>query len=38
MTRSAFITGSGGGLGVAVVERFLTAGWDVVAPRRPSST
>jgi NAD(P)-dependent dehydrogenase (short-subunit alcohol dehydrogenase family) len=34
MTRSAFITGSGGGLGVAVVERFLTAGWDVVALRR----
>jgi len=34
MTRSAFITGSGGGLGGAVVERFLTAGWDVAAPRR----
>src|SRR3954447_404668 len=34
MTRSAFITGSGGGLGVAVVERFLTAGWNVTAPRR----
>src|SRR3954447_2445480 len=34
MTRSAFITGGGGGLGVAVVERFLTAGWNVTAPRR----
>src|SRR3954447_2255676 len=34
MTRSAFITGGGGGLGVAVVERFLTAGWTVAAPRR----
>ena len=34
MTRSAFITGGGGGLGVAVVERFLTAGWKVAAPRR----
>ena len=34
MTRSAFITGGGGGLGVAVVERFLTAGWNVAAPRR----
>src|SRR5215210_1975135 len=34
MTRSAFITGSGGGLGVAVVERFLTADWNVTAPRR----
>ena len=34
MTRNAFITGSGGGLGVAVVERFLTAGWNVAAPRR----
>ena len=34
MTRNAFITGSGGGLGVAVVERFLTAGWNVTAPRR----
>ena len=34
MTRNAFITGSGGGLGVAVVEHFLTAGWNVTAPRR----
>ena len=34
MTRSAFITGGGGGLGVAVVERFRTAGWNVTAPRR----
>jgi NAD(P)-dependent dehydrogenase (short-subunit alcohol dehydrogenase family) len=34
MKRNAFITGSGGGLGVAVVERFLTAGWNVIAPRR----
>ena len=34
MTRKAFITGGGGGLGVAVVERFLTAGWEVAAPRR----
>jgi NAD(P)-dependent dehydrogenase (short-subunit alcohol dehydrogenase family) len=34
MTRNAFITGGGGGLGVAVVERFLTAGFDVTAPRR----
>jgi NAD(P)-dependent dehydrogenase (short-subunit alcohol dehydrogenase family) len=34
MTRNAFITGGGGGLGVAVVERFLTAGWNVIAPRR----
>ncbi|HYH91120.1 MAG TPA: SDR family oxidoreductase [Solirubrobacteraceae bacterium] len=34
MTRNVFITGSGGGLGVAVVERFLTAGWNVTAPRR----
>ena len=34
MTRNAFITGSGGGLGVAVVERFLAAGWNVTAPRR----
>ena len=34
MTRNAFITGGGGGLGVAVVERFLTAGWNVTAPRR----
>src|ERR1700710_1691470 len=34
MTRSAFITGGGGGLGVAVVARFLTAGWNVTAPRR----
>ncbi len=34
MTRSAFISGGGGGLGVAVVERFLTAGWTVAAPRR----
>jgi NAD(P)-dependent dehydrogenase (short-subunit alcohol dehydrogenase family) len=34
MTRNAFITGGGGGLGVAVVERFLTAGWTVAAPRR----
>jgi len=34
MTRSAFITGSGGGLGPAVVERFLAAGWNVTAPRR----
>jgi NAD(P)-dependent dehydrogenase (short-subunit alcohol dehydrogenase family) len=33
MPRSAFITGGGGGLGVAVVERFLTAGWNVTAPR-----
>lgn len=34
MTRNAFITGGGGGLGVAVVERFLRAGWNVAAPRR----
>src|SRR3954451_11337571 len=34
MKRSAFITGGGGGLGVAVVARFLTAGWTVAAPRR----
>jgi NAD(P)-dependent dehydrogenase (short-subunit alcohol dehydrogenase family) len=34
MTRNAFITGGGGGLGVAVVQRFLTAGWNVAAPRR----
>ena len=34
MTRNAFITGGGGDLGVAVVERFLTAGWNVTAPRR----
>src|SRR3954464_7906895 len=34
MTRNAFITGSGGGLGVAGVLRFLTAGWNVTAPRR----
>ena len=34
MTHNAFITGGGGGLGVAVVERFLTAGWNVTAPRR----
>jgi NAD(P)-dependent dehydrogenase (short-subunit alcohol dehydrogenase family) len=34
MTRNAFITGGGGGLGVAVVERFRTAGWNVTAPRR----
>jgi NAD(P)-dependent dehydrogenase (short-subunit alcohol dehydrogenase family) len=34
MTRNAFITGGGGGLGVAVVERFLTAGFDVSAPPR----
>src|SRR3954464_12160501 len=34
MTRRAFITGGGGGLGVAVGERFLTAGWTVAAPRR----
>ena len=34
MTRNAFITGSGGGLGPAVVERFLAAGWNVTAPRR----
>ena len=34
MTRNAFITGGGGGLGVAVVERFRAAGWNVVAPRR----
>src|SRR3954453_5469100 len=34
MTRSAFITGGGGGLGVAVVERFLTAGWTVAARGR----
>ena len=34
MTRSAFITGSGGGLGPAVVERFRAAGWNVVGPRR----
>src|SRR5215210_4194122 len=34
MTRSAFISGGAGGLGAAVVERFLTAGWNVAAPRR----
>jgi NAD(P)-dependent dehydrogenase (short-subunit alcohol dehydrogenase family) len=34
MTRNAFITGGGGGLGVAVVDCFLTAGWNVSAPRR----
>src|SRR4051794_26411950 len=34
MTRNAFITGGGGGLGVAVVERFREAGWNVTAPRR----
>jgi NAD(P)-dependent dehydrogenase (short-subunit alcohol dehydrogenase family) len=34
MTRTAFITGGAGGLGVAVVDAFLTAGWNVVAPRR----
>jgi NAD(P)-dependent dehydrogenase (short-subunit alcohol dehydrogenase family) len=34
MTRNAFITGGGGGLGGAVVERFRTAGYDVTAPRR----
>jgi NAD(P)-dependent dehydrogenase (short-subunit alcohol dehydrogenase family) len=34
MTRSAFISGGGGGLGVAVVERFRTTGWDVTAPSR----
>jgi NAD(P)-dependent dehydrogenase (short-subunit alcohol dehydrogenase family) len=34
MTRNAFITGGGGGLGVAVVQRFQTAGWNVAAPRR----
>ena len=33
MSRNAFITGGGGGLGVAVVERFRAAGWDVTAPR-----
>ena len=34
MTRTAFITGGGGGLGSAVVARFAAAGWNVVAPRR----
>jgi NAD(P)-dependent dehydrogenase (short-subunit alcohol dehydrogenase family) len=34
MTRSAFITGGGGGLGGAVVARFEAAGWAVTAPRR----
>ena len=34
MTRNAFITGGGGGLGVAVVQRFEAAGWNVTAPRR----
>jgi NAD(P)-dependent dehydrogenase (short-subunit alcohol dehydrogenase family) len=34
MTRNAFITGGGGGLGVKVVERFRIAGWNVTAPRR----
>jgi NAD(P)-dependent dehydrogenase (short-subunit alcohol dehydrogenase family) len=34
MTRNAFITGGGGGLGGAVVERFRIAGYDVTAPRR----
>ena len=34
MTRNAFITGGGGGLGGAVVERFRAAGWNVTAPRR----
>jgi NAD(P)-dependent dehydrogenase (short-subunit alcohol dehydrogenase family) len=34
MTRNAFITGSTGGLGPAVVERFRSAGWNVTAPSR----
>jgi NAD(P)-dependent dehydrogenase (short-subunit alcohol dehydrogenase family) len=34
MTRNAFITGSTGGLGVAVLERFRSAGWNVTAPSR----
>jgi NAD(P)-dependent dehydrogenase (short-subunit alcohol dehydrogenase family) len=33
-TRTALITGGTGGLGVAVVEAFLEAGWRVVAPWR----
>src|SRR2546421_9793927 len=32
MDRSALITGGTGGLGTAVVERFLTDGWRVVVP------
>jgi NAD(P)-dependent dehydrogenase (short-subunit alcohol dehydrogenase family) len=32
MDRSALITGGTGGLGTAVVEAFLTAGWRVVVP------
>jgi len=34
MQRTALITGGHGGLGVAVVEAFLTRGWRVVAPTR----
>ena len=34
MQRTALITGGHGGLGVAVVDAFLTDGWRVVAPTR----
>jgi NAD(P)-dependent dehydrogenase (short-subunit alcohol dehydrogenase family) len=36
--RSALVTGGAGGLGTAVVQAFLDAGWRVVAPIRPNST
>jgi NAD(P)-dependent dehydrogenase (short-subunit alcohol dehydrogenase family) len=36
--RTAFVTGGTGGLGPAVIEALLAAGWRVVAPRRPGST
>ena len=32
MERTALITGGTGGLGTAVVERFLADGWRVVVP------
>ena len=36
--RSVLVTGGAGGLGTAVVQAFLDAGWRVVAPIRPNST
>jgi dihydroflavonol-4-reductase len=37
MTRNAFVTGGTGFVGLNLVQRLVTEGWDVTALHRPSS-